>query len=563
MLIKRDRIKVQCPKPDCEYTGRGISGLLTIRSIRKKLFVIVYHGKKPGRKDSQILHRIGEYSDGKLGHFYWSSPDAGLNEKIGAELLMARGICIEQTPAPNGPVSVMRNRGFAKSPFSETPTSGNSKGLPETPDIWHSNYQSLQKLLDYLRLHKSGSAQSAETYVSVITRFSKSSGLDLDRMVVLKRRAVETLVQSYCDGLAAKSKQKGGSVRTANNALELLKTFFSCNGFSDQNSKALRLKSYYQLPRVRNVPEYVPTLEEALLMAERSGSKRNRALVLTTVTTGLRNTALRAIQIGDVRKELEQGLEVIMLSVDPSWNLRVSGADKNNIPFYVFLPSITIAAIKDWLKERKQMFGTYDDGDPLFCSTFNGVPIEERGQKLLSMEVVNYVLRRSAYLASIEKWSLVHAHAMRRVFRDVLRSRLVDGDRMDKDDQEFLMGHRLPGSQDHYYDPTKIEKLRSLYSKLNFESVSVSNDRLSTITEIVEGLGVDTKKVLDAAKAKAGRELSYEEARASLLGVFHGAVRNTQAREQRLCNSSEIEPYMLEGWSFKAALPDGRIVIEK
>jgi hypothetical protein len=39
---------------------------------------------------------------------------------------------------------------------------------------------------------------------------------------------------------------------------------------------------------------------------------------------------------------------------------------------------------------------------------------------------------------------------------------------MDKGTQEFLMGHILPGSQDVYYDKTKVDYHRSEYAKLDF-----------------------------------------------------------------------------------------------
>jgi len=54
--------------------------------------------------------------------------------------------------------------------------------------------------------------------------------------------------------------------------------------------------------------------------------------------------------------------------------------------------------------------------------------------------------------------------------------------------QEFLFGHILPGSQDVYYDRTKVDFHRNEYSKLDFSVGGVSGrgrDKLIDIGELV------------------------------------------------------------------------------
>ncbi|MFQ5711658.1 MAG: hypothetical protein ACE5GD_07760 [Candidatus Geothermarchaeales archaeon] len=74
--------------------------------------------------------------------------------------------------------------------------------------------------------------------------------------------------------------------------------------------------------------------------------------------------------------------------------------------------------------------------------------------------------------------------------------------RLDPKDQEFLMGHILPGSQDPYYDKSKIEELRSKYASVNFfPTVTVSvqeeikklppEEKLRLMREILARMPVD------------------------------------------------------------------------
>jgi hypothetical protein len=57
----------------------------------------------------------------------------------------------------------------------------------------------------------------------------------------------------------------------------------------------------------------------------------------------------------------------------------------------------------------------------------------------------------------------VHPHCLRKAFETALRD-----NGLDPKDQEFLMGHILPESQDTYYDKTKISELREKYAKIVF-----------------------------------------------------------------------------------------------
>jgi len=57
---------------------------------------------------------------------------------------------------------------------------------------------------------------------------------------------------------------------------------------------------------------------------------------------------------------------------------------------------------------------------------------------------------------------------LRKAFESALRNAGLD-----LQDQEFLIGHIIPGAQDTYYDKTKVEDLRRKYAKVNFFDRSI------------------------------------------------------------------------------------------
>jgi len=80
---------------------------------------------------------------------------------------------------------------------------------------------------------------------------------------------------------------------------------------------------------------------------------------------------------------------------------------------------------------------------------------------------------------------------------------------MDVKEREFLQGHTLSGSQDTYFDKTKIEEMRAKYARMVFEPF------------------VKVKK------------------------------------EERVISEDELQSYLQNGWHFEATLPSQRIVIAR
>lgn len=326
-----------------------------------------------------------------------------------------------------------------------------------------------------------------------LCEFAKKSPDDLSRE---SPKEASRLVQAYVDWLA----EKRYSTRYVNVCLAFLKTFFRVNGF--KGAGALEVERHYQPARYRKRSEYIPTSSEIYNMAFAAGTRRNRALVLSLYMSGLRNSTLRAILYGDVREELLIQNEAIKFPVYPEMKKIDDAACKGNIPYYSFVSKDAVVALKEYLEQRRQIQSIIHDDEPLFASDSNNMPLETRAHTPVMKKSLEAMVKRAARKAGIARWKDVYPHCLRKAFESALRNAGLD-----LKDQEFLMGHILPGTQDTYYDKTKVEDLRGRYLKVSFfpERGYVTEDsRKRQILDTAKLLGYqdDRIKKIEEALAK-------------------------------------------------------------
>ena len=356
---------------------------------------------------------------------------------------------------------------------------------------WTSDCRSVNNLLLHL-LRKSGSVSSRTLYVWHLMNFCRYAGKTPDALIRLRRDSIERIVQKYADTLRPRSP------RYSRTAILILRTFFRANGF--KRAKELDLETYYVPPRSRLTRDYVPTRTEVFRMADLAGSPRNRAIILTLYSSGLRNSTFRALLYGDVASELESDQTNIMLKVYPEMKRIDPGACKGNIPYYTFICDEATQALKLYIKQRKEEYGDISDSDPLFSSNYNQIDKTLRAKKILCDRQLQTLVKSAAKSAGIIDWMHVHPHCLRKTYESVLRSPLLDGSTLDVKAQEFFMGHILPGSQDYYFDHSKIERMRIIYSKLRFERAPISNKfrvLKAAVARAFEDTGIDPEQTIE------------------------------------------------------------------
>jgi len=420
---------------------------------------------------------------------------------------------------------------------------------------WKSDYTGVDRLLRHLG-RKTRSEGSRATYLKTLAQFVRFTNLSPDELVALKKGEVEEKVQAFCDLAKAP--------RTANRKMEELKTFFKCNRFRTGNRCNLVLERRYVGARQRSRPEYIPTDEEIHRMLNEAGlNLKWRAFFLTSYTTGMRNSTVRALRYGDVREELEAGVIPLLVRSYPGMKEIVSEACKNRIPYFVFMPREAVEAVEAYLREREARLGPLEDSQILFCSDNRRIPIGKRPYTPLDMTSPQKVIRKAGKVAKIREWRHITPQSLRKAFERAVRNSGID-----TKDQEFFMGHILPGNQDTYYDKTDVEEMRKKYVKIKFfphEAVSTEEFRKKQVLDTVKLLGFPEdkiKKVEEAlAKYKTVDNAMEEIRKLSLAG--YKLRGNPNSDPKKIVDEGELESYLAEGWDVQTILPSGKILVKK
>ena len=338
-----------------------------------------------------------------------------------------------------------------------------------------------------------------------------------------------------------------------------LTMFFVVNGF--KNAKQLDVERYTIPPRYRKKPEYIPTAKEAWEMVENAGSLKAKTAIACLFTCGLRNSTLRALRVKDLKKELEQGLEVIRIPVYREMKEVDPDACKGSIPYYSFISRDTSKILRRYLTENERKYGKVHGETPLFV----GLLVDNKTTHMKS-RTLQVIVHDAARKAGIERWLDVYPHCLRKSFKNVLKTEYPDGGRMDEKDQLFLSGHVLPGSEEAYYDSSKVEVLRNEYSRMRFRpeterqgkelKAELKRQILLAIMDKGEASKLSGSEIDDAEfQALLRRRLSGDKAEKVEIRDKKGSVKQVVVDAPSV-ESKINDGYLLVGW-----YPDGNKAI--
>jgi len=433
---------------------------------------------------------------------------------------------------------------------------------------WKSGYTSVDRLLRHL-IRKTKSEGSRATYLKTLSQFVRFTDLSPEQLVVLEKEQIEENVQAFCDLARAP--------RTANRKMEELKTFFKYNGFRTGNKCNLILERHYIGVRERSRPEYIPTEEEIQAILNEAGlNLKWRALFYVTYTTGLRSSTLRAVKYGDIRKEVEADVSPLLVRVYPEMKKIIPEACKNKIPYFTFISKDAVDAVKTYVADREIRLGPLEDDQILFCSDNRRIKKEKRPYSPLDMTAPEKMIRKAAKAARIREWRHVTPHCLRKAFERALRNSSLN-----TKDQEFLMGHILPGSQDTYYDFSKVEDLKIKYAGIRFFRTT-EVDKLEMIKAFAKTLGIANIEIKIQKIREEEPKVTDEEAVGRIIKEELGikplemrpakyrkensstdCIDNCKRYESKLVSEDQLMPYVDGGWDIIKEFRNGKIVIRR
>jgi hypothetical protein len=266
-----------------------------------------------------------------------------------------------------------------------------------------------------------------------------------------------------------------------------------------------------------------------------------------------------------VKEELMKGLDVVKLPVYPEMKEVDWGACKGNIPYYSFIAKEAVTALKEYLAERVLEYGSVEDGEPLFCSTSTNYPAKLRRKTPIKIRTLQVQVKRAARQAGISGWKWITPHCLRKAFESALRN-----GGLDVKDQEFLMGHILPGSQDTYYDKSQSDQLKVKYARVRFFRTN-ELDKVEMIKSFARSLGIGNIEVKIAKLRTADPTVGEEDAIGRIvreelitpLRIEMSKQRTGNEDPKKIVSENELEQYLVDGWDVQTVLPSGKILIRK
>lgn len=292
---------------------------------------------------------------------------------------------------------------------------------------------------------------------------STAKKLDQREELTSATPAITKLVQDFINELLSSGKrERARHVRTC------LMSFFKANGIS------LELKS---IPRVTKKEEFILSKEQIYAMTDYAGSLRNRAVMLCMYQSGLGITALRNLNYGHVKKQLEKNRVLIRIRVTSRINKKTL-----QVPFYAFFGAEACNALRAYIDNRKRKIQRMrerganvrelTDRSPLFASEGKNAPFGER----MAASSIWRVVKNSAERASLEK-EKIKPNSLTKAFEAELNRSLID-----QETKKYLMGRPI---QNIKYN---IDKIEQKYLICNFSRSELS--KLAIVKEFVKSLGI-------------------------------------------------------------------------
>ncbi|WP_287582429.1 tyrosine-type recombinase/integrase [Candidatus Borrarchaeum sp.] len=250
---------------------------------------------------------------------------------------------------------------------------------------------------------------------------------------------------------------------SANKLRVTLATFFDAHRKLVRWTKKERVNVKYT--RVQN--QYIPSKDEIYRLADSSGSLRNRAIILCLYHSAVRKNCIRRWTYGMVKDYLYPKLQVpIRIKITPEIDTKLQ---RYGIAyFYAFLQDEAAEALKTYIEYRKETEPwDPEDNDPIFVSeNYQYLYTNEKPPKI-SMSAIYAVIKRTAKNCGLPV-DRIWTHLIRKATRKVLYKAPIDNDMA-----EAIMGHKLKGSKENYFDRHDLDWIANEYMKAPFSREGV------------------------------------------------------------------------------------------
>jgi len=282
--------------------------------------------------------------------------------------------------------------------------------------------------------------------------------------------------------------------------------------------------------------QVVPTKEEVYRMADVAKKPRDKALVLSAFQSGVRPSCLLNWTLGLVRKQLYPEVRVpIPLKITRTMDPKIAGYGLDY--YWTFINIEAANALKYYLDARTAKGEKLRDDNPIFVTDSSTV----KGTKP-NLSSYWRIIKRLASRVGIDPKG-VWPHCLRKAFRKVLNS----GD-IDEDTREALMGHRIPGSRENYFDRHDLAEVAEKYMRCNFARALQPREIESLADQLAKlrDENLSRQKEMEELKGRLQEEEEKAKARAIPDEIMTKVLEDNEVQELLLRKLKQLRQSSLQ-----------------
>ena len=277
----------------------------------------------------------------------------------------------------------------------------------------------------------------------------------------------------------------------------------AAKSFFEYHDRVIKFRRVDRIRRIRKKVAYeiIPSRDQIYRMADVFKKEgvlrlRTRAVILCLFHSGVRVSCLLNWRVGMVREQLYPEIKIpVRLKLTNQIDTKLSGY---GLPYYcTFLQAEAAKGLRDYLDYRRSRGEELQDDDYIFK------PIQRRArqQKMSRVGVLELVKSLAKKIGLNPR--CVWTHTIRKSFRKVLNASPID-----EDTKEALMGHRLPGSRENYFDSHDLDEIARKYMTADFSASKKTED----LQKDLEASKAEIERLrVDLALAHSGRRMLEEE----------------------------------------------------
>ncbi|MCA1839468.1 MAG: hypothetical protein LC723_03940 [Actinobacteria bacterium] len=406
-----------------------------------------------------------------------------------------------------------------------------------------------------------GSLNTGREYVRVLGRIMEKMGTTPAAFVAQGARKCEADVLDYVDEYAAK--HAGSSAKYHGHVLA---SWLKWNDIPMKRSIKVSAETYHPRNEATTIPSR-DDLRRVLTVA----SVRARFIIACTAYSALRPRVLSDADQGDGLRfadlpetRIEDG-KLVFDAVPTMVKVR-KNLSKNKKAYVTFLPREACEYLAAYVGERLQA------GEDITPDSVVVAPIKNSKSGFIVREQLFKIVREPMRKAGVKG----NPYIWKSYCSDKMG--LGEHDGFLRDYRIFMMGHNGSMASDYALrkgelTPETKAAMRQAYEKLAtkhleaFPVVKADDVRLGQFRATLTMLGYTSEQLQEMDLANMTEEEVVGLARGAMKNltgtVAEAAPSKAPVAKQRVVGAKEWEPLLEQGWVYKMALPDGRVLMER